>query len=85
MALGLHPVFVVQPGRGNHVDEELRAVRVRARVGHGQNTRDCVPDHAVGPLVAEFPPVDGFPPYAAAVGEVAPPGSRRLSESPVRV
>lgn len=49
-------------------DEELGAIRVGARIGHGQDTRACVLQDEV--LIWEFLPIDGFSSSAIVACEV---------------
>ena len=62
-------VFLVEPARDDRGDEELRAVGVGARVGHGQKTRAIMLQGEV--LVGEFVAVDGLSTRTIVVREVA--------------
>src|SRR5262245_11273211 len=61
-------VLAVEPGRDHGRDEELRAVGVRAGVGHGEEERPVV--FALEVLVVELGAVDGLAAGSVVVGEV---------------
>ncbi len=63
-------MFAVQPLARPCSDEELRAVGVRARIGHAQQVGLCVADDPVSPLVVEFGAVDALAAHSRAVREV---------------
>ena len=64
-----HDVLPVQPARRRRAQEELRPVRARSSVRHGQNSRTGVLELKV--FILKLVPVDGFTPRAVVVGEVA--------------
>jgi hypothetical protein len=67
-----HDVLAVQPARGGRAEEELRAVRVGASVGHRQRTRTEVLAGLAGErLISKLVAVDGLAARAIAGGEVA--------------
>ena len=67
-----HHVSPVQPLRLGEGEEELRAIRARARVGHGQQPALLVLDvPPVRPLVREAAPVDALATAAVALDVVA--------------
>lgn len=63
-----HNMFAVQPVCLYGANEELGAVGVGARIGHGQNTRPLVLQLEV--LVRKAASIDGLSPRAVVVGEV---------------
>ena len=63
-------VLPVQPRRRRRAQEELRPVRARPSVRHGQNARSGVLELKV--FILKLVSVDGFPPRAVVVGEIAP-------------
>mgnify|MGYP004409350949 CR=1 FL=1 len=64
-----HDVLPVQPARRRRAQEELRPVRARSSVRHGQNSRTGVLELKV--FILKLVSVDGFTPRAVVVGEVA--------------
>jgi len=62
-------VLAVQPGSHDRADEELRTVRVRASIGHGEDARLGVLQGEV--LVGKLLAVNGFTTGAIAAREVA--------------
>ena len=64
-----HDVLPVQPARRRRAQEELRPVRARSSVRHGQNSRTGVLELKV--FILKLVPVDGFTPRAVVVGEIA--------------
>ena len=62
-------VLAVQPGASHGGDEELRSVRIRACVSHGQQTRFVVTSFKI--LVVEFIAVNRLSPDPCSVREVA--------------
>ena len=63
-----HDVLAVEPGGLHGAEEELGAVGVGARVGHGEDAGSGVGEGEV--LVGEGPAVDGPTARAVVVGEV---------------
>ena len=74
--LAEHHVLAVQVGGGHRGHEELRAVGVGAGVGHAEHARLVVLVLEV--LIREGLSVDGLPPGAVALGEVAALGGEGL-------
>lgn len=63
-----HHMFAVQPVSLDGADEELGAIGVGARIGHGQDPWAIMLQLEV--LIREATPVDGFAACAVVVGEV---------------
>ena len=61
-------VLTVEPARGGRAQEELRAVRVRAGVRHGQDARAGVLEREV--FIRKLGAVDGLAARAVVIGEV---------------
>lgn len=67
--LAEYDVLAVQPWGLNGGDKELRSVRVRPRVGHGQVARSLVREVKV--LILKLPPVDGLAANTSSVCDIA--------------
>ena len=74
-----HDVFAIEPTRNHGGDEELTAVGIGARVGHGKQARDRVLDPEV--LIGERLAVDGIAAGAVAFSEVAALQHELLNDS----
>lgn len=69
--LAEHDVLAVQPARGRCAQEELRAVRVGAGIGHRQRAwAEVLAGLAEKGLIGKLGAVDGLAASAVAVGEV---------------
>merc|ERR1719476_983324 len=68
-ALAKHHVLAIEPLRFGCAQKELRAVGVRAGIGHGQDAGASVLEHEI--LVGELASIDGLAASAVASGEVA--------------
>ena len=72
-------MLAIQPVARAESDEELRAVGIRSRIGHGQVSALEMPNVEV--LIGEFEPVDGLAALTIAVSEVAALGHEAVDDA----